>query len=86
MTVRSFLRGRRPAVVTPEPAVEEQSPDPFPSAGSDEGYFFVEWLAFGFSPEEALGLLHEGLSPSAVREFCKHNPDCDVRTAVAILL
>ena len=66
--------------------MEPEPVELFPMAGTDEGYWFVEWLEFGFSPEEALGLLHEGLSPSAIREFCKHHPNCDVRTAVQLHL
>ena len=53
---------------------------------TEDGYFYQEWLDFGFDPLEALGLLNAGLSPSEVREFMRHNPKCDVRTTVQILL
>lgn len=52
---------------------------------SEEGYFFHEFMDLGFDPLEALSLVWEGLSPSGLREFVRHN-DCDPRTAAQILL
>lgn len=64
-------------------AVDEPLP---PLEGAAEDYIYQEWLDFGFDPLEALSLLSSSLSPSQIREFLRHNPTCDVRTAVAIFL
>lgn len=50
----------------------------------EEFWYFDEWRALGFTPLEAIKLVREAISPSLIREFCRHHPLCDVRTAVQI--
>lgn len=68
----------------PQPAPEPE-PDNPDALTPDEAHAMGAFEDLGFHPFEAFTLVTRGLSPSAVREFCRHH-SCDPRTAVAILL
>ena len=68
---------------------KKNKPDPEPEPSDDDDDLSEAIEAFGelgCDPMTALALAWDGLSPSALREFLKHNPKCDLETAIAILL
>lgn len=66
----------------PEPEPDEPAPASLTDA---ESHALGAFEDMGFHPFEAFSLVVKHISPSEVREFCRHH-GCDPKTAVSILL
>ena len=70
---------------------KKNKPDPEPEPVKyDDDTDLTETLeafyCLGCDPMVALACAWDGLSPSALREFLRSHPSCDLETAIAILL